>query len=395
VSDELLFDELAVYPSAPTYTLLSDSLHRLAGVEMASTRSRIAHAWALQNYRLLFGDLPPDRPVIVRRRDVRDRIGALVPFLEQGSEVVPVVDGDSLYWAVELYSTSETYPLSQRFTLLGAELGYLQHAATALVHATSGGVRIVLAPSPDPVAASWAALFPKLFLRLSTLPAHLQAALPSVSDGARAQALAFASAGFRGDSLEVRHLATLDGADSATAREPGRIALPGAGIAALWPLLDDRERVRGVVAAASGAQRATAWIPVTAGDQRWGSVLDRLRGADSAAHENGLVRGAARVVPVASRPVYVQSVFQWRPSGGPRLLRVVALDGDSVRVGPTLEAAVGSAAAVRGEAPPPRDLRQQADSLYQVMRAALQQGDWTAFGRAFDALGATLRGATP
>jgi uncharacterized membrane protein (UPF0182 family) len=393
--DELLLDEPAVYASAPSYSLLSDSLHRLVGVEMASTSSRIAHAWALQNYRLLFGDLPADRPVIVRRRDVRDRVAALVPFLEQGSEVVPVVDEDSLYWAIELYSTSETYPLSQRFTLLGAERGYLQHAATALVHATSGGVRIVLAPSPDPVAASWAAVFPRLFVRLSTLPPRLQAALPSATDGAHAQALAFASAGFRGDSLEVRHLATLDGADSATAREPGRIALRGAGMAALWPLLDEQERVRGVVAAQSGPQRATVWIPLLAGDQRWGTVLDRLRAGDSASHENGLARGAVRVVPVASRPLYVQSVFQWRPASGPRLLRVVALDGDSVRVGPTLEAAIGNTAPTHVTARLPRDLRQHADSLYQVMRAALQQGDWVAFGRAFDALGAALRGATP
>jgi hypothetical protein len=394
VADELLLDEPAVYESAPSYSLLSDSLHRLVGVEMASTSSRITHAWALQNYRLLFGDLPADRPVIVRHRDVRDRIAALVPFLDQGSEVVPVVDGDSLYWAIELYTTSETYPLSQRFTLLGEERGYLQHAATALVHAASGGVRIVLTTSPDPVAASWAALFPRLFMRLSALPTRLQAALPSATDGARAQALAFASAGFRGDSLEIRHFATLDGADSAAAREPGRIALPSGGTAALWPLLDEQERVRGVVAAESGPQRATVWVPLLAGDQRWGAVLDRLRAGDSATHENGVVRGAVRVVPVDSHPLYVQSVFQWRPASGPRLLRVVALDGDSVRVGPTLEAAIGTAPA-RGTAHVPRDLRQRADSLYQVMRAALQHGDWAAFGRAFDALGATLRGATP
>ena len=31
---------------------------RLAGVEMVSTRSRLAHAWSLPNFRLLFGDLP-------------------------------------------------------------------------------------------------------------------------------------------------------------------------------------------------------------------------------------------------------------------------------------------------------------------------------------------------
>jgi hypothetical protein len=37
----------------------------------------------------------------------------------------------------------------------------------------------------------------------------------------------------------------------------------------------------------------------------------------------------------------------------------------------------------------------RADSLYRVMRAALERGDWTTFGRAFDALGASLGRRSP
>ncbi|HET9013056.1 MAG TPA: UPF0182 family protein [Gemmatimonadaceae bacterium] len=104
--DETLLDEPAVYDRAPDYSVVSDSLRRIAGVEMVSTTSRIAHAWALQNFRLLFGEIPLDRPAIVRRRDVRERIRSLAPFFVQGSEVVPVVAGDSLYWVIELYAAS-------------------------------------------------------------------------------------------------------------------------------------------------------------------------------------------------------------------------------------------------------------------------------------------------
>ncbi len=393
-ADEALIEEPAVYDSAPAYSVLSDSLRQLAGVEMVSTRSRLAHAWALQNFRLLFGDLPLDRPTIVRRRDVRTRVRALTPFLVQGSEVVPVYAMDSLYWVLELYVASDLYPLSQRFALLGEERGYFQHAATALVHAASGRVRFVALPSPDPVAATWIARFPQLFVRATSLPAALQAALPPVTDGARAQALAFAAAGFRGDSLEVRHFATLDGADSASAREPAHAALPGIGVSTLWPLLDDADRVRGVVAAESGTQRVTTWIPVRSNGARWGGVLDRLRAADTSGRENGLVRSPLRAVPVAAQPMYVQSVFQWRPGGSPRLVHVEALVVDSLHVGPTLAAALGASDGARTPQSAPRDFRARADSLYRVMRDALARGDWSAFGRAFDALGASLR-ATP
>jgi uncharacterized membrane protein (UPF0182 family) len=393
--DETLFDEPAVFDSAPSYSIISDSLGRVAGVEMVSTRSRIAHAWALQNYRLLFGELPLDRPMIVQRRDVRDRVRALAPFFAQGSEVLPLVANDSLYWVLELYSASASYPLSERFVLLGEERGYLQHAATALIEAASGRVRIVLDPNPDPVASSWASRFPRIFVPVASLPPALHLALPPVTDGAHAQGLAFASSGFRGDSLELRHFATLDGADSAASREPLHFVLPSGQVAAGWTLLDARERVRGLVAAEGGPQRVTAWIPLLSGDVRWGTVLDQLRGVDTTAHDNGIVRAPARVVPVGAHPVYFQSVFQWLPGGTPRLVHVSTLVGDSVAVAPTHAAVLGGEATADASPAPTLPFRVQADSLYRAMRGALERGDWTAFGRAFDALGAALRRTAP
>ncbi|HEX5972237.1 MAG TPA: UPF0182 family protein [Gemmatimonadaceae bacterium] len=393
--DETLFGEPAVFDSAPSYSVISDSLGRVAGVEMVSTRSRMAHAWALQNYRLLFGELPLDRPMIVQRRDVRDRVRHLVPFFVQGSDVLPLVADDSLYWVVELYAASASYPLSERFVLLGDERGYLQHAATALIDAASGRVRIVLDPSPDPVASSWASRFPRMFVPVASLPAPLQAALPPITDGAHAQGLAFATAGFRGDSLELRHFATLDGADSAASREPLHFVLPSGELAAGWTLLDARDRVRGLVAAEGGPQRITAWIPLLSGDERWGTVIDQLRGADTTAHDNGVVRAPARVVPVGGHPVYFQSVFQWLPGGTPRLVHVSTVAGDSVTVAPTLAAVFGGQADAESSSAAAPPFRVRADSLYRAMRAALERGDWTSFGRAFDALGAALRRPAP
>src|SRR5699024_8814476 len=102
---------------------------------------------------------------------------------------------DSLYWAVELYSASASYPLSERFVLLGEERGFLQHAATALIEAVSGRVRLVEDANPDPVTASWTKRFPELFTAVASLPAALQQVLPPVVDGAHAQGLAFSTAG--------------------------------------------------------------------------------------------------------------------------------------------------------------------------------------------------------
>jgi uncharacterized membrane protein (UPF0182 family) len=391
---ELAFDSPAVYDSAPAYGVLADSLQTIAGVEMVSTRSRLTHAWALQNFRLLFGDLPFDRPMIVRWRDVRARVRMLAPFFAQGSEVLPVVADDSLYWAVDLYVASDAYPLAERFHVLGAERGYFQHAATALVHAASGRVRLVLASSPEPATASWAARFPSIFVRPGALPPALQAALPPPVDGAFAQALAFQNAGFRGDSLEVRHFADLDTPDSTFSGEPLHATIPGLGVTASWPLLDDQDRVRGLVAGAGGATRETSWVPLAGRDVKWGAVGERLRSADTASRDAALLHGPVRVVPLRGGPAYFRAAFRWRPGGSPTLARVAVLAGDSVRTGATLAIALGVADSTHGAAAAGAvDLRARADSLYRDMRDALRRGDWPAFGRAFDALGGTLQPA--
>jgi hypothetical protein len=391
--DEMVLAEPAVYDSAPEYSVLADSLRRLVGVEMVSTGSRLAHAWSLQNFRLLFGELPADRPTIVRHRDVRDRLHELAPFFVQGSDVLPLVARDSLYWIVELYSASPSYPLAQHFTLLGEERAYLQHAATAVIHASSGRVRLLADRSPDALSLTWITRFPSLFVLPGALAPELLAALPPIADGARAQALAFAAAGFRSDSLELRHFAVPDGADSAASREPVHALLPGLGISALWPLLDGQERVRGVVAAVGGPSRGTSWIPLQPDGQTWGHVVDRLRGSDPTMRERALLHGPIRVVPVNGRPFYLQSAFQWRPGGSPALLHVGTLFGDSLRSGPTLVATLPPVAPLAPPAAGGRAEPARAELLYRQMREALARGDWTAFGRAFDSLGTALRAA--
>ena len=397
-NDDVLIAEPAVFDSAPGYSVLSDSLHQLAGVEMVSTRSRLLHAWSVQNFRLLFGELPPNRPVIIQHRAIRDRVHALAPFFEQGGEIVPVVAGDTLYWVLELYVASSTYPLSQRFTVLGEERGYFQHAATALVHAASGRVSFLVTASPDPVTLSWVARFPGVFKQAASLAPALRSLLPPLTDGAHAQALAFGAVGFRGDSLEVRHFATPDGADSAgAAREPSRAAFPTlGGVSAVWPLLDSTEHVRGVIAAAGGASRSTTWLPTAIDGKRWGAILDLLRMADSAQSEGGIVRAPLRVVPVGTRALYVQPVYHWHPGSSPTLAHVAVFAGDSVRVAATLADALGAMPRDRpASAPAGAGVQPRADSLYRAMREALSRGDWPAFGQAFDALGRALRVRSP
>src|SRR5690606_17751678 len=102
----------------------------IAGPSLDSQRSRIALAWSSQNYALLS---EPAGTRVLRERDPRELVRRIAPFFQQGTTLFPIVDRDTLYWVIELYATSNHYPLTERFHLGDRGVRYAHHAATAIV----------------------------------------------------------------------------------------------------------------------------------------------------------------------------------------------------------------------------------------------------------------------
>jgi hypothetical protein len=381
---------LVVADSTARSAVVADSTGRIAAPSLVDPIARFAHALSLQDFRVWFGDLPGPSPKLVTRRGVRDRVEALAPFFAQGSTIAPMWFADSLVWALELYSASHTYPLSRRAIIAGAERAYFQHAATALVNAVTGRTVLVVDSLPDPIASTWIARFPRLFARPTSLPQSLRRQMPPAREGARAQALAFGRYGTRGETDVARHLPDDEGPDSAIAGTPAPvIALPRFGTTGyVLPLLDRTERLRGLLVALGGPAHRSIWVPAAESAPLWSEALDRLRAADTIG-ASLLVRGFVRAIPVGDQVVLLQPRYDWRGGAAPRLLYVTALTGDTVRSARTLLQLAGgapdTAALVTG------DVRTRALKLYEEMRRALGRGDWVAYGKAFDALGALLR----
>ncbi|MDE3216317.1 MAG: UPF0182 family protein, partial [Gemmatimonadota bacterium] len=398
--DAVVLAPSIVMDSASGYVVVPDSAHRVNGVPLTTPLERLAEALSVRNPRLWVQELPEPAPALVTVRDVRERVGALAPFFVQGTRIAPLVYGDSLFWVIDLYSASSTYPLSRDFVIAGRSRTYFQHAATALVLSSTGAVQLVADSTLDPIAASWVAEFPRLFVPARDVPAAIRRDLPPPVDAARALALAFGLYGNRADRHRPMHPPVLDGADSTLAAQLPVYALPAGGPTALEiPLLDQSERARGVLVTVGGPQRRTVWLPA-AGESGplWHAILDRLARADSAARpaDQSAVHGVVRAFMLGNQLGYAQPVYEWTPGAVPRLLDVAYLADDSVHVATTLRQGAGVALpAAPGTAAAPADLRRAAAQLYQSMRDALRRGDWPAFGRAFEALGRLLAGSRP
>jgi hypothetical protein len=281
--------------------------------------------------------------------------------------------------------------------IAGADRSYFRHAAVAIVQGSTGEVVLVPDTVLDPIAATWVRRLPAIFGTWNGLPSGIRQLLAPPIDGLTAQANAYGrfAKGIEHDA--ARGIPVHDGSDAPLAADPLPFALPGSHVPALaLPLVDQTDRVRGLLIGTGGVSRATVWYPIAAATPRWSAILDRLRSVDSAgsaAREGPLAHGRIRAIPLRGGVAFAQPTYRWRPPNVPSLSRVAFLVGDTARsVAPPI---APNTTGVPPASAAPADSKTTAASLYAAMRDALRRGDWAAFGRAFDALGRVLEGRKP
>ena len=419
-NEPLRVPPILIFNGAVGSVVVPDSQDRVAAPRVDGFGARLAQAWSAQQLSLLSVDLPAPRPKLVARRDVRDRLRALVPFFAQGTTPWPAIYADSLYWIVDLYSTADFYPLSDQFFLADERRSYFKHAATALVQAHTGRVVLVADSVRDPIAETWVRRFPRMFVRWSAVPPLLARASPPAADGALATAQAFAAAEGRGaqpanDSHAMpMRLASSDHSDSvlASGQLPCMAAAPGGGPCA-WsiPLVDAGDRVAGLVVATGGADRGLMWVPLDSTGPHWPAMLERLQHKSDSVimtrRETSVARGRARALLVGHRLALFQPQYAWHSDAAPTLISGALVMGTSGWGGPTLADAVGNSESAAsggsagggdvggsgaggGQGGNPAALRARLGVLYDAMQSALRRGDLTAFGSAYAEMGRLL-----
>ncbi len=154
------------------------------GLPIGSTRARLAAAIYLREPRLLVRGALTDQTRLLLRRDVRERLRHLLPFVRFDAEPYLVSvnlssDGAGLrrghhqYWIVDGFTTSRSYPYSA--PVPGEpDIRYLRNSVKAVVDAYEGGVSVFVSEPEDPLIAGWQRLFPELFQPLAAMPLPLQ-----------------------------------------------------------------------------------------------------------------------------------------------------------------------------------------------------------------------------
>ncbi len=161
------------------------------GIQLSSWVDRALFAVALRSKDLLLSDDVTPESRIMLHRDVHDRLGTLAPFIQWDSEAVPLTANGRIVFVVDGYTTSANYPYAERVELGNARVNYARASVRATVDAFSGQVDVYLTDDSEPIARTWAAVFPTLFQPESEMPEELRTRLRYPRDLFNAQASAY------------------------------------------------------------------------------------------------------------------------------------------------------------------------------------------------------------
>jgi uncharacterized membrane protein (UPF0182 family) len=126
--------------------------------------------------KLPFSDDVSPASRLLMRRNLRDRVQELAPFLTLDPDPYVVVGADGkIYWLMDAFTTSNTYPYARRYRLNDEPLNYIRNSVKVVIDAYNGATTFYVFDREDPVIAAYRAMFPALFVDASAMPAGLRA----------------------------------------------------------------------------------------------------------------------------------------------------------------------------------------------------------------------------
>jgi uncharacterized membrane protein (UPF0182 family) len=125
--------------------------------------------------KLPFSDDVNSESRLLMRRNVRARAAALAPFLtfERDPYIVLGEDG-RLYWIMDAFTTSDTYPYSRHYQIENNSLDYIRNSVKVVIDAYDGSTTLYAFDPQDPVLAGYRRIFPSLFKDASAMPPGLR-----------------------------------------------------------------------------------------------------------------------------------------------------------------------------------------------------------------------------
>ncbi|WP_438672272.1 UPF0182 family protein [Solihabitans fulvus] len=144
------------------------------GVPIGNWFNRLVFAASYGERNILFNQaIGPDTKIMFKR-DPRERVQEVAPWLTVDTDPYPAVVDGKMQWIVDGYTTLENYPYAQRTSLGQATndtlalqtrqpdktISYIRNSVKATVDAYDGTVTLYSVDDKDPVLKAWMGVFP-------------------------------------------------------------------------------------------------------------------------------------------------------------------------------------------------------------------------------------------
>ena len=112
---------------------------------------------------------------LLMRRNVRDRVSALAPFLTYDPDPYIVIGDDGrLSWVMDAFTTSDRYPYASHYPLNDTNINYMRNSVKVVIDAYDGTTTFYVFDTQDPVLAAYLRIFPSLFKDAAAMPQGLR-----------------------------------------------------------------------------------------------------------------------------------------------------------------------------------------------------------------------------
>ncbi|WP_338933366.1 UPF0182 family protein [Streptomyces netropsis] len=148
-----------------------------SGVNLSNPVNRAAYAVAFGEPQILYSGAIGEGSRILYNRTPKERVEAVAPWLTIDGDAYPAVVGGRIQWIVDAYTTTNGYPYASRTTLGDTtadslttgqravvaqqnQVNYIRNSVKATVDAYDGTVKLYQWDTKDPVLKTWMKAFP-------------------------------------------------------------------------------------------------------------------------------------------------------------------------------------------------------------------------------------------
>src|SRR5450756_1059884 len=112
---------------------------------------------------------------LLMRRNIRDRVSALAPFLTFDPDAYAVLGDDGrLSWIMDAFTVSDSYPYSTHYRLNENSISYMRNSVKVVIDAYDGTTTFYVFDPDDPIIAAYRRIFPSLFKDAAMTPPGLR-----------------------------------------------------------------------------------------------------------------------------------------------------------------------------------------------------------------------------